>query len=123
MFRSGFGTTAEQLLQLQALFFAHDIELDKYFGDVRHFADRSHHAFGDGLAHRAAGDSEVDTDLDFAAGDFDALEHADLGDRAMDLRVLDGGEGSLDGGAVRRGHVTMLGVELFLVVGGMLFLL
>ena len=60
-------------------------------------ADGGVGALDEGALHRAAGDGEVDPHRDIAVvGDVDGLDHADLGDRAPDLWILDAGEGGAD---------------------------
>ena len=59
---------------------------------------------GDRLAHRAAGDGEVDADVGDAVGHDDALDHAQLGDRPVDLGVLDGGQRRVHGLLDRAGR-------------------
>ncbi len=63
-------------------------------GDRRH---RVGDPAGDGVLHRAAGHGQVDRDLDLAVvEDADVLDHAQLGDRTVDLGVLDTGECGAD---------------------------
>ena len=102
--------TAEKLLQVGALFVAHDVELDIYRRHVGHLLDRFDDPIGDGAAHRTALDGEVDADIDdTTVVDVDALEHADLGDRPMDFGVVNGCECRVDGVGVRvSGHAPMV---------------
>ena len=89
--------SAQGFLQFRALFVAHDIEVNVDSLDVRHLHDRVDHPIGDRAAHGAAFDRQIDPDLDHPAfSDVDALEHAYLGDRSIDLRIIDSGEGFTD---------------------------
>ncbi len=80
-------------LQVLALLLAHHVELDP---DAGHAGQRRHRAgdpAGDGVAHRAAGHGQVDADGDEpVVADLDGLDHAELGDRAADLWVVDAGQ-------------------------------
>ena len=102
--------SAQQLLQLGALIVVHDIEVDIHFRDVRNLHDRIDNPVGDGRAHRAPLDRQIDTDLDHPAlADVDALEHADLGDRSINLWVVDGCERRVNRiGIGLVGHAPML---------------
>ena len=100
--------STQRPLEFGALLVVHDIELHAHLGDSRHGGDRLGDSRGDGLAHGAAGDGEVDADGDQPGGiDVDGLQHADLGDRPMDLGILDRGEGGVDSFEVD-GHASSL---------------
>ena len=88
--------SAEMATQLGTLLVVHHIE---FHIDVPHARDGAHgqrHALRDGVAHGASRDGEVDRHLDTVALDVDGLHHAEIGDGAMDLGVLDASEGSVD---------------------------
>ena len=55
------------------------------------------------LSGQPATVSRMPTADDAVGVDVDRADHAELGDRAADLRVVDGGEGGLDG-VVERGR-------------------
>ena len=105
---------AQQGLQSLALLGAHHVELDDHGRDATEAGDRCRHPLGQGVLHRAPRDRQVDRDSRSAVGvDGRGLDHPDVGDRPVDLRVLDrrqrrgelfgcgqGGHGSPRDGAV-----------------------
>ena len=104
--RLGARLAAAQLrLQVGALLLAHDAELEREFADA---VDAVHGA-GDvalqRVAHRAARDGEEDLQRQATAVDLDGVDHAEFGDRAADLGVVDVRERfvhGLDDGSVVR---------------------
>ena len=114
--RRGVGA-ADGLAQGLALRVVHHVEARPlHAGHAGHPGDRLGDPGGDRLAHRAARHGEVDGDVDPALGvAADVLDHAELGERAVDLRVLDGGQRGhevVDGGCLVHGGVLTGGVWL-----------
>ncbi len=96
-------TAAQLLLQRVALLGAHHVELDGHGHHAGQRPDRGGDVLGEGGLHRAAGDREVQRDVDVPVGAHrDVLHHAQLGDGAADLGVVDGGEGVPDGVGARQ---------------------
>jgi hypothetical protein len=91
------GTTAQAGLQRLALLLGHHAEVDLDRLDARERGQRGGDVAGQLVAQRATGDGQQQLDPDQAAGDREALDHAELGDRPADLGVVDGGEGGLNG--------------------------
>ncbi len=93
---------AQPALQLAALLLAHHVEVDLDPADAGQLADGAGDVAGDGVAQRAARHRQPDVDPDGPVGrDLHVLDHAQLGDRAVDLGVVDAGQGLghlLDGG-------------------------
>ena len=102
--------TPEKLLQVGALFVAHNVEVDIHRRDVGYLHDRLHDPIGDGAAHGTALDGEVDADIDNTTVVYiDALEHADLGDRPMDFGIVNSRECCVNGvGVGVSGHAPMV---------------
>src|SRR6202042_1380562 len=83
----------ERGLQLAALLLAHHVQLDPDSPHAVELADRGGHVPGDGVAQRTAGHGQEDVDPDgTVASHLDVLDHAEIGDRTVDLRVVDAGE-------------------------------
>jgi hypothetical protein len=102
--------TPQLPLQCLALLGAHHVELDLDAGHPGDALDRRGHLAGDLVAHRAAGDRQEHLDPDLAARlDPHRLDHAQLGDRPADLRVVHGGQcGVHQIGRRGGGHASML---------------
>ena len=71
------------------LLVVHDPEADVDLGDAVEGLHGAGDPIGDLGPQRAACDGEGDLDLDGAAVDGDALDHAEVDDRAVQLRILD----------------------------------
>ena len=100
---------AQILLELLALLVRHHPEGDVDAAHAVDAGDRRRGVAGQGVLHRASGDGEQDRHGDLPGGiDVDGLDHPELGDRTADLRVVDGGQGSLDRVQQRGGHASRL---------------
>jgi hypothetical protein len=108
--------SAQLALEFLALLLAHHIQVDLDPGHARQLADRRGHVPGDGIAQRAAGHGQVDIDPDHAAlAHGDVLDHPELGDRTVDLGIVDPRQGLRDllggggrGNSGRHDHALML---------------
>ena len=102
--------TPEKFLEVGALLVAHDVEVDVHQRDVGHLHDCLDDPIGDGAAHGAALDGEVDADInDSTVVNVDALEHADLGYRPVDFGIVNGRECCVNGiGVGVSGHDLMV---------------
>ena len=83
----------EALAQLLALVVGHHREVEADGVHPVEGGDGGGDAVGDLVAQRAAGHGEGDQDADPAAVDADVADHAEVDDRAVQLRVLDGPQG------------------------------
>ena len=85
----------------------HHVEIDPYAGHAGQSADCCRHVLGDGVLQRAARDGQEDGhDHETVRSHLDGLDHAQLGDRPVDLRVGHGGQRGGNGvdGGWGRGH-------------------
>ena len=90
--RSG-RAAAERGLHVLALLLAHHVELDPHAGHAGERRHRPGDPGGDRVPHRAAGHGQVHADGHDAVGaDLDGFDHAEFGDRAADLGVVDAGQ-------------------------------
>ena len=87
------GLLAAQFLgELAALLVAHGVQRDVDLADAVELLEHGARVGLDGVAHGAAGDGEVDADGDVGTVDSHGFDHAELGDRFANFRVLDASE-------------------------------
>ena len=88
------GLAAAQFgLELAPLFLAHHVQIHAYGGDTRQLADRGRYLPGDRVTQRAAGHGQENAHQHHSARrDLDALHHAQIGDRPVDLGIVHGGQ-------------------------------
>jgi hypothetical protein len=102
--RLGAGAAAQAVLQFLALLGRHHAEVHHHSGDAGDGAGGGGDVPLQGVTHRAAGDREQYPDRgDASVVDGDGLDHAQLGDRAANLRIAHLGQRGQDGVFVRRG--------------------
>jgi hypothetical protein len=88
---------AEDLLEAGALLGGHHAQGQVHVGDAGDAAERPGDVTGDRLLERAPRHREQHGQVhDPAVVDVDRVDHAELGDRALDLGVVDGRQGGVD---------------------------
>src|SRR5262249_5898873 len=111
-------TAPQVLLELGTLLVGHRAQRELDAGDAVHLAERATYVAVDGVLERTAGDGEQHGDRDLPrVVDREVVDHAELGDRPLELGVVDGGQGSgqpLDGGRAHDGSRVVRGVISFL---------
>ena len=99
------GVAVEHLAELFAFVIGHHRELECDAGDTIDVGHRAADPVLDLVAQGASGDGQRNGDVGGAVvGEFGAAEHAEIDDRTVKLRILDGAEGVDQLGVHLLGH-------------------